>query len=120
MATDPVGVRSKLLFGNTHLLEMAALIAEMDSDVDVRAQEIERVTGLVASTVHRSLTRLSAANLLVRLDREPGEREQRYARQAHPFWDAALTLRAEQFNERSDKAFPCGSKAPRITSRPRI
>jgi len=97
--TDPVAVRSKLLFGNSHLLEMAALIAE--TSVDLRAQEFERRMGLVPSTVHRSLMRLSSANLLLRLDREPGEREQRYAKVMHPFWDAALSLRADALEGRS-------------------
>lgn len=91
MTRDAVKVRSKLLFGNAHLLEVAALIAQMPADV--RPLEVQREVDLVPSTVHRSLKRLLSADLLVQLDREPGEREQRYARVEHPFWDAALTLR---------------------------
>ncbi len=89
---------SKSLFGSTHLLETAAVIAELDTEV--RAQEVERATGLAASTVHRSLTRLSSANLLTRLERAPGEREQRYARVVHPFWDAVRSLRADALEGR--------------------
>lgn len=99
MSIDLVAERSKLLFGNAHLLDVAALIACTDDDV--RAQEFERSLGLVPSTVHRALARLSSANLLVRLARDPGEREQRYAKVVHPFWDAALTLRADALEGRS-------------------
>ncbi len=98
MADDPVAERSKLLFGNAHLLDVAALIAVTNREV--RAQEFERALGLVPSTVHRALVRLTSANLLVRVARMPGEREQRYTKVTHPFWDAALSLRADALEGR--------------------
>jgi len=98
VARGPVAERSKLLFGNAHLLDVAALIAAAGGEV--RAQELEHALGLAPSTVHRTLVRLSSANLLVRLARAPGEREQRYTKVTHPFWDAALSLRADALKGR--------------------
>jgi len=94
---DEISARSKALFGNRHLLEVAATIAE--AGPDVRARQIEQAAGLAASTVHRSLAALSSASLLVRVPRNPGEREQSYFRVPHAFWDAALRLRADAVQE---------------------
>lgn len=99
MAEEAVEGRSKVLFGSRHMLAVAAAIAELGPDI--RARQIEESEGLAPSTVHRSLATLSSAALLVRLPRERGEREQSYARVAHPFWDAARTLRADVVQEAS-------------------
>lgn len=88
-----------MLFGNRHMLAVAAAIADLGPDV--RARQIERTMGLAPSTVHRSLATLSLAALLVRVPRDAGEREQAYSRVPHPFWDAARTLRAEVVQEAS-------------------
>lgn len=82
--------RSKALFGNRHLLALSALIAAGDDDLVSR--DLEAGLGLAPSTVHRSLAALSEVGLVVRIPRAHGEREQRYRRQAHPFWLAARQL----------------------------
>ena len=97
VTTQPqrVGVWSKALFGNKHMLELATAMSSHD---EVRPQQVQATTGLAASSVHEILQTLVAVQLLERLDRQPGDREQRYRRQDHPFWDAAtaLTVRAQQ------------------------
>jgi DNA-binding MarR family transcriptional regulator len=90
-ANDVVALRSKVLFGNRHLLAVAAAVA--DQGPVVRARELEEGMGLPASTVHRSLATLVKAGLLRREPRERAEREQRYTRLPHPFWDAVRLLR---------------------------
>lgn len=82
-----------MLFGNRHLLGIAAQIAEGADQL--RARELEAALALAPSTVHRTLAALVRAGLLERLPREPGEREQRYARRSHPFWATASHLRQE-------------------------
>lgn len=99
MADDPLGARSKALFGNRHMLVVAATIADLGPEV--RARQLEQSVGLPPSTVHRSLATLSSARLLIRVPRAPGEREQSYSRVQHPFWDAARTLRADVDQEDS-------------------
>jgi|SRR5450756_341485 len=88
-----VGTRSKALFGNRHLLAVSARIA--GGAQELRPRELEEVLGLGPSTVHRTLAALSAAGLLERLPRRRGERDQRYQRLPHPFWEAAARLHAE-------------------------
>ena len=86
-------VRSKVIFGNRHLLAISAQIAA--GDQELVARDLETGLGLAPSTVHRSLAALTTAGLIVRLPRGHGEREQRYRRQEHAFWDAARQLHEE-------------------------
>ena len=92
---------SKQLFGSKHLLVLAVAVSEASV---VRARDIQAATGLAASSVHKILQTLVAVRLLERLEREAGEREQRYRRQEHPFWDAAnvLSRQAQHSETRTD------------------
>lgn len=87
-----VGAWSKKLFGNKHMLELATLVSTAD---EVRPREVQATTGLAASSVHEILQTLVSVQLLERLERLPGDREQRYRRRDHPFWDAATALERE-------------------------
>ena len=88
-----LSLRSKALFGNRHLLAMAAQIAVGDQELVPR--DLEAGLGLPPSTVHRSLAALATAGLMIRLPRGRGEREQRYRRLEHSFWQAARELHDE-------------------------
>jgi DNA-binding MarR family transcriptional regulator len=88
-----LSLRSKALFGNRHLLAMAAQIAVGDQEFVPR--DLETGLGLPPSTVHRSLAALATAGLMIRLPRGRGEREQRYRRLEHSFWQAARELHDE-------------------------
>lgn len=98
MVDDVVALRSKVLFGNRHLLAVAAAVADLGPVL--RARELEEGMGLPASTVHRSLATLVGAGLLRREPRERAEREQRYTRSPHPFWEAVRLLRDDAPAER--------------------
>jgi uncharacterized protein YceH (UPF0502 family) len=87
-----VGAWSKTLFGNKHMLELATAVSSQD---EVRPRQVQAATGLAASSVHEILQTLVAVQLLKRVDRQPGDREQRYRRQEHPFWDAATALASQ-------------------------
>lgn len=89
----PIDARSKALFGNRHLLAVSARIAA--GAQELRPRELQEALGLGPSTVHRTLAALSAAGLLERLPRRGGERDQRYQRLPHLFWEAAARLQAE-------------------------
>lgn len=82
---------SKALFGNQNMLLVGGSIAA--SSVEFTAPELERVTGLSASSVHRLLSVLCAVGLLTRVPRGIGERTQRYRRRRHAFWRAMTQLR---------------------------
>lgn len=85
--------RSKALFGNRHLLAMSARIAVGGDELVPR--DLENGLTLPPGTVHRTLAALTTAGLMERLPRGPGEREQRYRRLQHLFWEAATELHAE-------------------------
>lgn len=82
--------RSKILFGNQHLLLVAATVAQ--GSPELSARDLEEVTGLAPSTVHRLLQKFVGADLAVRVERLPGDRGQRYERVPHPFWDAVRAM----------------------------
>lgn len=86
-------LRSKALFGNRHLLGVAARIAS--GSPQFVARDLEVGMGLPPGTVYRTLQALTRAGLIERLSRGPGEREQRYRRLKHLFWRAASELHDE-------------------------
>jgi transcription initiation factor IIE alpha subunit len=90
---------SKTLFGNQHMLQTAAVIAQRP--IEFTSSDLEKVTGLGVSSVHRLLGILCDVGLLVRLERQRGERVQRYRRVRQPFWKAVSQM-SERARERSD------------------
>lgn len=82
---------SKTLFGNQHMLHVAGSIAH--GGVEFTAPQLERATGLSASSVHRLLGVLCSVGLLSRVPRRVGERTQRYRRERQPFWRAMSQLK---------------------------
>lgn len=82
---------SKTLFGNQHMLRVASSIAR--GTTDFTAPQVEQVTGLGPSSVHRLLGVLCEVGLLSRTPRRAGERIQTYRRERHTFWRAMSQLR---------------------------
>ncbi|WP_152364942.1 helix-turn-helix domain-containing protein [Microlunatus speluncae] len=82
---------SKALFGNQHMLHIANSIAV--GSAAFTAPELERSTGLSASSVHRLLSVLCSVGLVSRVPRLAGERIQRYHRERQPFWMAVSQIR---------------------------
>lgn len=82
---------SKTLFGNRHMLDVASSIAQ--GDVEFSAPQVERTTGLGASSVHRLLGVLCSVGLLARVPRRAGDRTQRYRRERQPFWESVSQMK---------------------------
>lgn len=85
-----VGVRSKLLFNNTHMLSVAEAIGAGDGVVD--SKSLQDRLGLGQSAVQRILVALEGVGLMERLERQARTEPIRFQRISHPFWDAAQEL----------------------------
>lgn len=96
--------RSKLLFGNRHMLQVAR-------DVSVRvgvftSLDVARVTGVPYTTVHRLLRQLELVGLLEQAaGDEPGQ-QLWFRRVSHQFWGAVSELCV-------DRPGPAGSEISR-------
>lgn len=82
--------RSKALFGNEHMLGVAAFIA--GSDGALTLGDVCAATGIARTTAHRMIGTLTEVGLLNRLPRGSGERTQWYTRSPHAFWAATVEL----------------------------
>jgi hypothetical protein len=85
--------RSKVLFGNQHMLAVAGFIAEVPGTFTL--SDVCTSTGVAQTTGYRLVGVLSQADLVSRLPRSGGERLQWYSRREHTFWVAATALIAE-------------------------
>ncbi|WP_133059904.1 hypothetical protein [Plantibacter elymi (nom. nud.)] len=85
-----MGVRSKLLFNNTHMLSVADAIGAGDGVVD--SKSLQDRLGLGQSAVQRILVALEGVGLMERLERQARTEPIRFQRVTHPFWDAAREL----------------------------
>ena len=79
-----------MLFGNSHLLRVAAAISYSDGIVTSGALESELAIGQTA--VHRVLKIFEGVGLLVRLERAGRTAPQLYRRVDHTFWCSASEL----------------------------
>jgi predicted transcriptional regulator len=61
----------------------------------VSSFQVQQVTGLPASTVHRTFGKLEAVGVVRRIRSTASDRVQRYERLPHPFWHAARRLAAD-------------------------
>lgn len=82
--------RSKALFGNEHMLGVAAFIAASDGALTL--VDVCAATGIARTTAHRLIGTLTEVGLLNRLPRGSGERTQWYTRSPHAFWAATVEL----------------------------
>lgn len=84
--------RSKLLFGNIHLLSIAAAISDGDGTVDSKSLQLQLTLGQTA--VHRALKVFEGVGLLERKARAGRTAPQVYLRVTHDFWHSASNLHA--------------------------
>ena len=90
MDRDRHDARSKVLFGNEHMLTVATHIAA-GGDIFTTA-EVCDATKVPRTSVHRLLGTLVEVDVLRRLPRSSAERLQWYSRLPHPFWGAVQAL----------------------------
>lgn len=98
------GIRatSKLLFGNSIRLEVAAAIAASDPGI-THATVLAQKLSLPVNVVREELLRLTEAGLLMRLPRPRGQQHQEYERLPDSYWTFAREyLRELQGQEISD------------------
>jgi len=88
---------SKTLFGNQHMLRVTSSIAR--GSADFTSPQLERSTGLGASSVHRLVSALCQVGLVSRIPRSAGERVQHYRRERLSFWRAMEQLRDRAHSE---------------------
>ncbi len=84
--------RSKLLFGNVHMLTLCGWIGGLDGVFSTT--EVCTGAQVPASSVHRALQVLTSCDLVTKLPRGTAERTQWYQRREHLFWAAVQDLRA--------------------------
>lgn len=82
--------RSKLLFGNLHMLHVAEAIGLGGDVVDSKSLQAELSLG--QSTVQRILVALEGVGLMERIERQGRTEPVRFRRVEHAFWDAARAL----------------------------
>lgn len=90
IVTSSVVSRSKLLFGNMHMLHIAGSIGSGGDVVDSKSLQAE--LGLGQSTVQRTLVALEGVGLMERIERHRPTEPLRFRRVEHSFWAAAREL----------------------------
>ncbi|WP_146081668.1 helix-turn-helix domain-containing protein [Clavibacter michiganensis] len=88
--SDSVRGRSKALFNNAYVLDVARAIGAGDEVVD--SKTLQQRLSLGQSTVQRVLVTLEGVGLVERLERRTRTEPQQYRRVAHSFWAAAGEL----------------------------
>jgi hypothetical protein len=96
--------RSKVLFGNQHMLEVAGFIAKSPGSFTL--SDVCTSTGVAPTTGYRLVGVLNQADLVNRLPRSGSERLQWYSRREHTFWVAATTLIAEASRRAKSRQSP--------------
>lgn len=91
---DQVRLKSKLLFGGTYRIEVAAAVAAADPGVVTVGGIVEalELPAELYTTVRAELEILAKAELLMRLPRPRGQRVQEYERMPSAYWDASRQL----------------------------
>ena len=82
---------SKILFGTTYRLEVAAVVARAEPGIVSVGSVLEQVDvpGENASVIRKELEALAKVDLLVRLPRPRGQRVQEYERFPNEYWQVA-------------------------------
>ncbi|WP_454140721.1 hypothetical protein [Microbacterium lacticum] len=85
--------RSKIVFGNSHMLDMRFAIANLKDD-EFTAPELTRALGVTATLVYTLLARLTEAEFITVAGTVPGERTVLYRRADPEAFRFALGLEA--------------------------
>ncbi len=88
--SSSVSRRSKLLFNNTHMLNIAEAIGTGTDIVD--SKSLQDRLGLGQSAVQRTLAALEGVGLMERLERQARTEPIQFRRVPHAFWGAVKEL----------------------------
>lgn len=89
-ANQHLEARSKVLFGNKHMLRLAAHVADCSAPFTV--DDVANKTAVPYASAHRLVGHLVSAGLVDRAPEDPGVRFRWYSRSTHKFWDAVKDL----------------------------